>query len=465
MKPSIPRPTAGSSPFQGPDLSRRAFVELSMGGLVASWFLRLPVAALAATDAGVTPLNTAKNAIFVFLPGAPSQIDTWDLKEGAWTPMEFAPTSFAGGIRFPQGLLPGIAANLGDIAIVRSYQSWALVHGLAQTWSQISRNPTGVLGNVAPHIGAVVALEMQARRNPNTDVLPSFVALNTGNIVGSGYFASAYSPFSVQPSTSGLTSLTHPDGSNRFALRWSDLETLDTNLRTGAPLGRDAADVAGFYDQAKVLMDSPDVNALFAYTTDESRRYGNSSFGNACLIAKKLLAGRRGARFIQVTLGGWDHHSGIYNKTGPGLFTQGAQLDSGLGNLLQDLKATAGETPGKSLLDETLVVVLGEFGRTVGNLNGQAGRDHFLRTSVLFAGGGVKGGQALGSTNATGANLTESGWSEKRDIKPEDVACTIYSALGIDWTTVRHDDPLNRGFEYVPFAKDGSYKPVNELFS
>ncbi|HYV42742.1 MAG TPA: DUF1501 domain-containing protein, partial [Thermoanaerobaculia bacterium] len=334
MKPSIPRPESGSSPFQGPGLSRRAFVELSAGGLVASWFLRSPAAAMEGESVGVTPLGTAKNAIFVFLPGAPSQVDTWDLKEGAWTPTEFAPADFPGGIRFPQGLLPQIASRLPDIAILRSCQSWALVHGLAQAWSQISRNPTGALGNVAPHIGSVVALEMQSRRNPLTDVLPSFVALNTGSIVGSGYFASLYSPFSVQPSTNGLSSLIHPDGSNRFALRWSDLETLDANLRSGEPLGKDAADVSAFYGQAKVLVDSSDVNALFTYTSDESQRYGSSSFGNSCVVARKLLAGRRGARFIQVTLGGWDNHSNIYAKTGTSLFSQAAQLDAGLGSLI-----------------------------------------------------------------------------------------------------------------------------------
>jgi uncharacterized protein (DUF1501 family) len=233
--------------------------------------------------------------------------------------------------------------------------------------------------------------------------------------------------------------------------------------RTGEPLGKDAADMAGFYDQAKVMMDSPDVNALFAYSAEESQRYGNSAFGNSCVVAKKLLAGRRGARFVQVSLGGWDNHSAIYNRTG-GVFRNCAQLDPALAALLQDLKAAPGETSGNSLLDETLVVVLGEFGRTVGNLNGQAGRDHFLRTSVLFAGGGVKGGRVIGSTDATGAKLNEAGWSGNRDVRTEDIAATIYSALGIDWTTVRYDDPLKRGFEYVPYAKDGSYKPIEELF-
>src|SRR6266704_769386 len=104
---------------------------------------------------GVTPRGTAKNAIFVWLPGAPSQIDTWDLKEGAWTPASFAPTSYGGNLRFPQGLLPNIANHLSSLTIVRSYMAWALVHGLAQTWAQIARNPTGATGAIAPNIGSI----------------------------------------------------------------------------------------------------------------------------------------------------------------------------------------------------------------------------------------------------------------------------------------------------------------------
>jgi uncharacterized protein (DUF1501 family) len=464
MKPSIPLPANGSSPFQGPGLSRRAFLELGASGLVMSWFLPTKALAFDTISANVVTKSTAKNVIFLFMTGAPSQTDTWDLKEGAWTPADFTPTDMGGGLRFPVGLLPTVANHLGDVAIVRSCLMWALVHGLAQTWTQIARNPTGATGAIAPHLGAISALELSAHRSAS-DVLPAFVALNTGtSMVGSGYLPSLYAPFSVQPSTSGLASLTHPDGTARFALRWNDLEAVDAALRSGAPLGKDASDVAGFYQQAKTLMDASDVNALFSFTTDESTRYGGTSFGNSCLVAKKVLAGRRGARFVQVTLNGWDHHSNIYGTTGNSIYSQSKQLDPALGSLLADLKSTPGETAGKTLLDETLVLVAGEFGRTVGGLNGQDGRDHFLRTSVVLAGGGVKGGRVLGATDATGANLTEAGWSANRDVRPEDLACTLYSALGIDWTTERHDDPLGRGFEYVPYAKDGTYKPIDELF-
>jgi uncharacterized protein (DUF1501 family) len=412
----------------------------------------------------VTTRNTAKNVIFVFLPGAPSQVDTWDLKEGAWTPADFAPAGFGGGLRFPAGLMPNLANRLGDVSIVRSMKSAALVHGLGQTWVQIARNPTGATGAIAPNLGAVAALELEKQRGPN-DVLPAFLSLNTqAGLSGAGYFPSTYSPFVVQPSTTGLASLTHPDGATRLGTRWNDLAQLDAALRSGQPLGKAADDAVNFYNQAKVLIDTPAVNDLFKYTTADSQRYGNSSFGNGCLVAKQLLAGGRGARFVMVSVGGWDMHSNIYAKTGTSLYSQMGQVDPALASLIGDLKAAPGKTPGKTLFDETLIVMAGEFGRTVGNLNGQNGRDHFANYSAVFAGGGVKGGQVIGATDATGATIADSGVTGRTELRAEDLACTVYSALGIDWTTMRHDDPLGRGFEYVPNAAAGIYAPIDRLF-
>ncbi len=465
MKTLLPSlPSSGATPVTGADLSRRGFLRLGASGLVASWFLKSPAAAWAAEAQAVATRRTARNAIFVFLPGAPSQVDTWDLKEGAWTPSDFAPASFGGGLRFPAGLMPNLASHLGDVAIVRSMKSQALVHGLGQTWLQIARNPTGATGSEAPNLGAVAALELEAQRGPD-DVLPAFLSLNTqANLSGAGYFPSTYAPFVVQPSANGLSSLTHPDGSARLATRWNDLQELDAALRTGQPLGKDAADAVNFYDQAKVLVDTPAVNDLFKVGASDAARYGSSSFGNACLVAKQLLAGGRGARFVMVSVGGWDMHSNIYAKTGTSLYSQMGQLDPALASLIADLKSAPGKAAGKTLFDETLVVVAGEFGRTVGSLNGQAGRDHYAVYSAVFAGGGVKGGQVIGATDATGANITDSGVSGRTELRAEDLACTVYSALGIDWTTMRHDDPLGRGFEYVPGASAGTYAPIDRLF-
>ena len=465
MKSTLPVLEAAST-LTGPGLSRRAFLELSAGGLVASWYLSAPRDAFAqSAAAAVTTRSTARNCIFVFLPGAPSQVDTWDLKEGSWTPADFQPTSY-GPVRFPQGLLPKIAGHLGDISIVRSLRSHALVHPLGQTWMQIARNPTGATGAIAPHMGAVVARELDGRRGP-ADVLPTFIALNTGtNIVGSGYFPSTFSPFSVQPATQpdqGLPSMTHPDGAVTFDRWWADLQSIDAALRAGAPLGKDGSDAVGFYEQAHTMMKASDVNQLFSYSADDSLRYGGTTFGNSCVVARKLLAGRRGARFIQVTLTGWDMHNNIYGAQGTSLNTLAPQLDSALGALIDDLRAAPGETAA-SLFDETLILVAGEFGLTVGPLNGGAGRDHFAVNSALFAGGGVKGGRVIGATSADGSAVTASGVPGRSDLAVEDFVSTVYSAMGIDWTTSLTPTPVGRPFEYVPYAIDGSYGPIDGLF-
>lgn len=454
----------GSFPVWGAGFSRRQFLQVTGTGLVASFFTPVLNARLLSEATAVSPLlhKTAKNVILIFLSGAPSHIDTFDLKEGSWTPTaDFAPTSF-GQIRFPQKLMPKTADHLNDIAIIRSGLSWAAVHQLAQVWTQISRNPSGATGSIAPHIGAVVALESQLARK-QSDILPGFVSLNQV-LAGSGYLPAKYAPFPVTASATGLASLTHPDGAARLGERWNLLKTSDLDRQSDG-LGRNAADMGVFYDQAKVLVDSPDVNKHFSYSAEEYSRYGSSQFGGQLIVARNLIAANQGTRFVQVTQGGWDHHSNIYAKTGSSLFTLMNAFDPGFGALLDDLKGRPGTTAGQTLLDETMVVVLGEFGRTVGALNGQGGRDHFLRMSIVFAGGGIQGGKIIGETDAAGSGVKEFGWAGNRDVRPEDVTSTIYSALGIDYTTVRRDDPLGRGFEYVPFAKDGTYGPVNELFS
>lgn len=438
--------------------SRRYFMRIAGTGLVASWFADVIAPELLfaqATSATPTLRNTAKSCIFIFLSGAPSQTDLWDLKEGAWTPLDFAPTSF-GQTRWPQGLMPKTGAHLDKLTLVRSGLAWAAVHQLAQTWAQISRNPTGATGAIAPHIGAVVALESQATRAA-TDVLPGFIALNSGQIPSSGYLPAKYAPFGMNANPNGLATLSHPEGADRFARRWDLLHKLDTK-RVCDCLGKPASDMDEFYDQSKTLMDAPGINTVFSFNDEEHTRYGATNFGDSLIVARNLAASNKGTRFIQTTLGGWDHHADIYNReANESIYTQGATLDNALAALLTDLATM-------NILDETLVVVTSEFGRTVGPLNGQGGRDHYLRNSIVFAGGGTRGGRIIGKTDAQGAEVVEYGWSANRDVRPEDVTATIYSALGIDYTKVRTDDPLGRGFEYIPYASDGGYGPIEELW-
>src|SRR5437764_2801826 len=221
----------GSFPLFGEGFTRRHFMKLAGTSIVASFFADVGSARLLADTTSVKPAlrNSARNCILIFLAGAPSQIDTFDLKEGGWTPLDFAPATY-GDIRFPQGLMPKTAEQIDKLAIIRSGLSWAAVHQLAQSWAQIARNPSGATGRIAPHIGAVVSLESQKTRLA-TDILPGFVFLGTTPMVKSGYLPASYAPFVVQPTSSGLESLTHPGGAARLSDRWNLIHAIDLDRR------------------------------------------------------------------------------------------------------------------------------------------------------------------------------------------------------------------------------------------
>jgi hypothetical protein len=452
--------------FQRPHWTRRHFFQVLGGALGGSFLVKEASAAANVVSTPVEMQATAKNVIFILMSGAPSHIDLFDFKEqSGTTPMaDMQVESFPVFGLLPTAILPSLTQhNLGDIAVVRSVRSWALVHSLAQTWSQIGRNPAAALGSIAPNIGSIVALE-KAKERKATDVFPTFLALNSGGAIGAGYLESQYAPFKTNANASGLANTTNADGEARLNERWSLLHSMDGPLREASPFGKPIEDMNGFYESARALMYNPVVNQAFRFSTADAQRYGvggvANGFGNACLTAKQVLQANAGTRFIQITVGGWDMHQNIYGTPGNRfangtIFSLGRQFDAGLSALINDLKQAG-------LLEETLIVATGEFGRTP-RFNG-SGRDHFPQQFALFAGGGVKGGQVLGSTDASGSVTNDPGWSRARDVRPEDIEATIYSALGINWTTIRYDDPFGRGFEYVPYAKEDVYGPVNELF-
>jgi hypothetical protein len=441
--------------FERAHLSRRKFFQLAGAGLTASFLpSQLPAASLITTSGNVTTQNTARKVIFILLAGAPSHTDTFDLKMvNGVTPTTVNPDTI-NGLLWPTGLMPKLGGMLGDIAIVRSMRAWALVHSLGQNWVQIGRNPAAVLGNVSPNIGSVVAIEKEKERQAG-QVFPTFLALNSANGAGPGYFPAEYAPFKVAPSTAGLKNTTNLTGETRFDNRYDYLHHVDDPLRVNSPMGKPVQDYDNFYQAAKGMMYNPTVSSAFSYTAANSTRYGNTSFGNACLVAKQVLAANQGTRYVEITQGGWDMHQNIYQAGQLPALTR--LLDDGLSALIGDLKASGA-------LDDTLIVMHGEFGRTVGAISAAGGRDHFPQQFALFAGAGVKGGRAIGSTTANGSATLDPGWSRQRDVKPEDIEATIYSAMGIDWTTIRHDDPLGRGFYYVPSSDQDVYGPINELW-
>jgi len=198
-------PYEGKTFFNRPHWSRRGFMQLA-GGVTASFLAQryskaqqTPVE----TNSGMQTKNTAQNVIFILLAGAPSHTDTFDLKVvTGTTPTSFAPTT-VNGILWPAGLMPKLGAMTNKFSLVRSMQAHALVHSLGQTWTQIGRNPAAALGNIAPNIGSVVAIEKESLRTAG-QVFPTFLALNSPSGVTQGYFPASYAPFKVTPSSGGV---------------------------------------------------------------------------------------------------------------------------------------------------------------------------------------------------------------------------------------------------------------------
>jgi hypothetical protein len=448
----------------GPLIDRRIFFKIAATG-VTGYFVSPMTFAQSITAGDATILGTARNCIYVLLAGAPSQTDTFDLHVGSWTPAGFNPQTI-NGILWPSGLLPNLAGllNANLFSLVRSCQSSALVHSLVQTWVQIARNPTSATGSIAPNIGSVVALEKEPERSANQNV-PGFVSFNGGgSLQGVGYFPSTYAPFDVAPSATGLSNISNSDGQGIFTTRYNMLRVADSAVGSNSPYGTKFEEMSDFFASAQSIMYNPSVTAAFQFTSTDQTRYGNTSFGNACVTARNVLAANLGVRYVQITLGGWDNHTNIYTNPGT-ILTPAKSLDNGLANLISDLASMPGLKAGNSLLDETLIVVKGEFGRTVGNITSQSGRDHYFVHSALLAGGGVQGGRVIGQTTPDGSYVQDPGWSANRVVYAEDIAATVYSALGINYLTTRHDDPLGRGFQYIP-TTGAAYigQPILELF-
>jgi hypothetical protein len=177
-------------------------------------------------------------------------------------------------------------------------------------------------------------------------------------------------------------------------------------------------------------------------------------------VARNLIRAKLGAVFISVTQGGWDLHANQFNRNAQNnIYSLTNDLDRALGNLIMDLKSSGD-------LSRTLIVTFGEFGRTPGLLNNRDGRDHYRNVmSALMVGGGVRGGQAIGVTDATGSAIVTPGWKRDRPIYVEDITATMYSALGVDWTKSLDNVQQGRRYIYVLGAAEDHYGPIEEVFA
>jgi len=408
------------------------------------------------TSADVSPRGSAKVCIFVNLDGAPSHLDTFDAKDAAWNPPDVNLEQH-GPIVLSRTYFPQLSNLTDNLCLLRSVSSWEAAHERGQFYLQTSHPSNPAFLAETPHVGAVAALERGGQGK-----LPPFLALNGRSGQGATFLGGRYEPMEAPANSGGFATIQHnfygAQSQTRFEEKYKLLRELEAPLLAD-PFDPLVASQGAYYESAKQLMYDNDIANVFRFSNEEDARYGSTQFGRSCLVARNAVRARNGVSFISIRLGSWDTHQSMFDVRYPNNFyTLVNTLDAGIGPLVQDLKASGH-------LDEALIVMMGEFGRTPGPLNSRGGRDHHRSAmSVAMIGGGVKGGQVIGATDSQGELVIEPGWHMNRPILFEDITATIYSALGINWTKRITETPTGRIFEYVPSSSRGLYVPVKEVF-
>jgi hypothetical protein len=352
----------------------------------------------------------AKSLILLWLDGAPSQLETFDPHPGAEIggPTRAIETTVP-GLAFAH-TLPKLAQEAQSLCVVRSLTSKEGDHDRARYFMKTGYRPIPSI--VHPALGAVCGKELSADRLK----LPPYISLlGKDERAGGGYLGDEYDPFVVLDVAKPVPDLSSPVGKSRRDRRFAALDVIEKSLSKDRPKLADRTNHGGRIRQALELMDSPQVAAFDLTKEPESvrRLYGESPFGNACLAARRLV--EAGVPCVEVQLRGWDSHANNFNVHD----RLCADLDPGISGLIADLRS-------RGLLDSTLVVCLGEFGRTP-TINGVAGRDHWnTGFSAALAGGGTRAGMVYGKTSSKGSTDVEN------PIPVPDFLATILTALGID---------------------------------
>ena len=398
----------------------------------------------------------AKSCILIWLDGGPSHIESFDPKPNAPEevrgPLQTIATSVS-GVRVSE-CFERIATIFDKLSIIRSMTSPLGEHNFGTHYLMTGYKPSPALAY--PTMGATVA-----HLNSSTGVLPPNIAVPrfTGKVSGNGYPPAATQPFSVGGTSRGR-------GANRSNLVVRDLDFyrgLDlTRLNRRRQIVRAFDDFSRAQDAATPAVSDPDLERAYnliasprakrAFSLSEEpdavrQRYGfGSDIGQSCLMARRLV--ERGVPFVTVNNTGWDSHQDIIKlkERYPG------DKNAPLLALDRALTALIGDLADRRLLDQTLVVVMGEFGRTP-KINPAGGRDHWPNVfSVALAGGGTRGGQVVGSSDVLGES------PKANPVTPADLAATIYTLLGIDPNRELH----TADGRPVRIARDGA-RVVEEL--
>ena len=384
--------------------------------------------------------NPAKKIIYLYMSGGMSHLDTFDPKPDAASEyrgnLGVIKTS-ADGVRVSE-YLPRIARHMDKGAIINSLHSRTGAHAQARYLMRTNYEKRGTIKH--PHMGAWL-LKYQDRINKQ---LPGFVSINSGSrSAGGGFFGANFEPLVVGKPGAGLQNSKH--------FSWVDDDTFMRRRNLAVELDRSfhehygdkqAGVYTAMYDEAATLMRSSDLNAFNLEDEKEDVRaqYGEHSFGQGCLLARRLT--ESGVRSVEVQLGGWDTHQENFQRVQQNT----AILDQALAALLDDLSA-------RGLLEETLVVLTTEFGRTP-KINQNKGRDHYPRAfSAFLAGGGIKGGTIYGKTDENGMDPVEN------PITIADFNATVAYGFGLPLDQ-RLFSPTAR-----PFTVANRGTPVMELFS
>jgi hypothetical protein len=365
--------------------------------------------------AGDVPAR-AKSVIHIYLPGGIAHQESFDPKP--FSPIEYR--GELGTVKTKTGdvfseTLPKLAQINDKIAVIRSMTHSEAAHERGTHNMFTGYRPSPALQY--PSIGSVVSEELGPRNN-----LPPYVCIpnQPNEFAGPGYLSASFAPFSLgaDPGSGGfrVRDLNLADGVNesRFTRRQSALDAVNAHFAATDKSDRVSA-MNTFYDRAYSLINSPKAREAFNIDAEPAAlrdEYGRNEAGQRMLMARRLVTA--GVRMATLTYAGWDMHVGITQ----GMRRQMPAFDQAISALIRDLDRTG-------QLKDTLIMVSSEFGRSP-KINQNAGRDHWPKVfSVMLAGGGVKGGEIYGSSNATASE------PDQDAVEPPDLAYTMYHLLGI----------------------------------
>jgi len=452
--------------------SRREALQLGgLGLLLASaegvWPLRVHAA-----GEKTQPRGTARNVLYFEISGAISHVECFDFKENAGTPKDLDVRRGSTGLDLSHRLFPRLEKHVDKLAVVRSLLSHEEVHFRGQYYVQTGRQLNVAFAREIPALGSVIAMELEPRRRPQ-DTFPIYMSFNLDKAfpgaLSTGFLPPRYSVVDINPDAAVKGMALDQKAIELLEERWRLLDALrKTDRQRLASFGRDMAGYEDFYDTAHRLLSDSRWPEAFQISEEDRRRYGNTTVGISCILARNALAQDAGTHYIHICHPGWDHHVQIWDKSaGTNHYKLCEEFDPAFSSLLEDLARIPSKAlPGKKLLDETLVVALSEFGRTPGALNNMAGRDHYNKCfPVMFAGAGVRGGQIHGRTDGEGARCLDTGWHRKEQPRIENVVATMYSALGIDWGKEVRNTPSGRTYAYVDHLGPNGYIPTDDISS